>query len=273
MLKMRLLLEELQKGGISVDEVERLLKGSDKLLLEKIHDCVELEGLARLDPHRDKRTGIPEAIYAENKDPHTLPSLLSAMAEKKGRAMATRVPKEWLEQISAGIHGMNGSYEVQNFDKARIIVVNRKDAPQLQTGGRVGVIAAGTSDVPVAEEARITAEEMGCKVFFAYDVGIAGIHRLLPPLEDMCQEEVEVMVVVAGMEGALPAVVKGLVDVPVIAVPTSVGYGFGGQGVAALMSMLQSCSPGLVVVNIDNGFGAGATAALIANRIARKRKT
>lgn len=264
-----MLLEELQKGSISVDELEGLLKGSEKLLVEKFHEYIELEGLARLDQHRDKRTGIPEAIYAENKDPKTLPQLLTAMAEKRGRAMATRVPKEWMEGVKNGI---DGPYEVRIFERARVIVVNRQNTPLPETGGKLGVIAAGTSDVPVAEEAKITAQEMGCKVWSAYDVGIAGIHRLLQPLEDMCREEVDVLVVVAGMEGALPAVVKGLVDVPVIAVPTSVGYGFGGNGVAALMSMLQSCSPGLVVVNIDNGFGAGATAALIANRIAGKSK-
>ncbi|MBI4596023.1 MAG: nickel pincer cofactor biosynthesis protein LarB [Candidatus Tectomicrobia bacterium] len=265
MTKIRQLLEALQQGDLSIDELERILKGSEKLLLENAHDPGDLEGFARIDPHREKRTGIPEAIFAENKDLQTVPLLLKALAEQKGRAMATRVPRDWMENIR---NNVNGSYETRVFERAGIIVVNRKDSPPPDTGGKVGVIAAGTSDVPVAEEAKITAEEMGCKVFFAYDVGIAGIHRLLPPLEEMSRSGVEAFVVVAGMEGALPAVVKGLVDVPVIGVPTSVGYGLGGKGVAALMSMLQSCSPGLVVVNIDNGFGAGATAALIANRIA-----
>lgn len=269
MRRLRQLLEALQKGELGIDELEKILKGSEKLLLENAHDYGQLEEFARIDPHREKRTGIPEAIFAENKDSQTVPLLLNALAEKKGRAMATRIPKDWMETIRNTI---NGAYETRVFERAGIIVVNRQDAPLPDTGGKIGVIAAGTSDVPVAEEAKITAEEMGCKVMFAYDVGIAGIHRLLPPLEDMSRSGVEAFVVVAGMEGALPAVVKGLVDVPVIGVPTSVGYGLGGKGVAALLSMLQSCSPGLVVVNIDNGFGAGATAALIANRIAIKMK-
>jgi hypothetical protein len=133
------------------------------------------------------------------------------------------------------------------------------------------VLAAGTSDIPTAEEARVTAEVMGCAVLARYDVGIAGIHRLLEPLREIVSIEVSAIVVVAGMEGALPSVVRGLVSVPVIGVPTSTGYGYGGHGQGALMTMLQSCAPGLTVVNIDNGFGAGATAALIANTVADAR--
>jgi len=130
-------------------------------------------------------------------------------------------------------------------------------------------MTAGTSDIRVAEEARVVAEEMGCEVVTAYDVGIAGFHRHIGPLRRMLREGVDAIVVVAGMEGALPSVVASLVDVPVIGVPTSVGYGLGGKGVGALTTMLQSCSPGLCVVNIDNGVGAGALAALIARRVAR----
>jgi pyridinium-3,5-biscarboxylic acid mononucleotide synthase len=137
-----------------------------------------------------------------------------------------------------------------------------------RTGGRVGVLSAGTSDVPVAEEAALMAEEMGCQVTRVYDVGVAGLHRLLEPLRALLSSEVDVMIVAAGMDGALPSVVAGLVPVPVIGLPTSVGYGLGGRGVAALLSMLQTCAPGLSVVNIDNGIGAGSTAALIANRVA-----
>jgi NCAIR mutase (PurE)-related protein len=128
----------------------------------------------------------------------------------------------------------------------------------------VGLLTAGTSDIPVAEEAALVMEHMGCRVERGYDVGVAGLHRLAEPLARMVKSGVDVLVVCAGMEGALPSVVTGLVDVPVIGVPTSTGYGLGGDGTAALLSMLQTCSPGLVVVNIDNGVGAGATAALIA---------
>jgi hypothetical protein len=137
----------------------------------------------------------------------------------------------------------------------------------------VGLISAGTSDVPVAEEARLMAEAMGCVVTPIYDVGVAGLHRLLQPLRALLAEGVDAVVVAAGMDGALPSVVSGLVDVPVIGLPTSIGYGLGGKGVAALLSMLQTCAPGLTVVNIDNGIGAGATAALIANRVAQARQT
>jgi NCAIR mutase (PurE)-related protein len=133
------------------------------------------------------------------------------------------------------------------------------------------VITAGTSDVPIAEEAAVVAEEMGCGVVTAYDCGVAGLHRLAAPLRAMRRRRVDAIVVAAGMDGALPSVVSGLVDVPVIGLPTSIGYGAGGKGVAALLSMLQTCSPGLAVVNIDNGVGAGATAALIANRAAAAR--
>ena len=159
--------------------------------------------------------------------------------------------------------GASGPSGVTHSIDAKIIVVDRcKERPQL--GQKIGVLTAGTSDIPVAEEAAITAEVMGCSVIRGYDVGVAGIHRLLEPLKDMIQQDVACVIVVAGMEGALPSVVAGMVGVPVIGVPTSIGYGLGAGGIGALTTMLQSCSPGLVVVNIDNGFNAGATAALIA---------
>jgi pyridinium-3,5-biscarboxylic acid mononucleotide synthase len=135
----------------------------------------------------------------------------------------------------------------------------------------VGVITAGSSDAPIAVEASLMAREMGIEVTIVRDVGVAGIHRLVEPLEQLMAEDVDAIVVAAGMDGALPSVVSGLVPVPVIGLPTSIGYGYGGEGVGALMAMLQSCAPGLAVVNIDNGIGAGATAALIANRAAAMR--
>ncbi len=140
------------------------------------------------------------------------------------------------------------------------------------TGGLVGVISAGTSDIPVAEEAALIAEEIGCHVTRIYDVGVAGLHRLMEPLRNLLSNGVDVIIVAAGMDGALPSVVAGLVPVPVIGLPTSIGYGMGGKGVAALLSMLQTCVPGLSVVNIDNGVGAGSTAAIIANRVAQARE-
>ena len=149
----------------------------------------------------------------------------------------------------------------------------REQGWEWRPGGRVGVITAGTSDVPWAEEAALLCREMGCQVHTVYDVGVAGIHRLWEPLHLLLDEaQVDVLIVAAGMDGALPSVISGLVDVPVIGLPTSVGYGLGGKGEAALLSMLQSCAPGMAVVNIDNGIGAGAMAGLIANRAAAARR-
>ncbi|HXG38497.1 MAG TPA: nickel pincer cofactor biosynthesis protein LarB [Bacteroidota bacterium] len=225
-----------------------------------------LENFARLDVQRAERTGIPEAVLAEGKTPSQVSSLLIALADRVGIALATRVHAEQAEQI---LHEIPKSYKKQYNDTGRTILVTRADYETKSTGGKIAVLAAGTSDLPVAEEARVTAEVMGCEVFTSYDVGVAGIHRLVQPIEEILKRDVSAVVVVAGMEGALPSVVRGLVPVPVIGVPTSIGYGYGGRGEAALMSMLQSCAPGLTVVNIDNGFGAGATAALIANRFAQ----
>jgi NCAIR mutase (PurE)-related protein len=161
---------------------------------------------------------------------------------------------------------------VRVHEVARAMVIYRPDYVPVRTGGHVGVISAGTSDVPVAEEAALIAEEMGCQVTCIYDVGVAGLHRLFEPLRDLLAHDVDVVIVAAGMDGALPSVVAGFVPVPVIGLPTSIGYGLGGKGVAALLSMLQTCAPGLSVVNIDNGVGAGITAALIANRVAHARE-
>ncbi|MCG2680433.1 MAG: nickel pincer cofactor biosynthesis protein LarB [Kiritimatiellae bacterium] len=223
----------------------------------------EIEDIAKLDIFRDKRCGIPEFILAEGKNPEDVFTLLIAMAREKGKAMATRVDKKCLNRISKGI---TQRFRLKYYEKARMAVLTKKDYLKKRVSGKIGILAAGTSDIPVAEEARITCQELGCEVLHAYDVGVAGLHRIFSPLEKLLKENVACIVVVAGMEGALPTVVKSLVDVPVIGVPTSCGYGYGGKGKAALMTMLQSCSPGLVVVNIDNGFGAACAAFLIAGQ-------
>ena len=233
------------------------------------HEPIEiLEQFARLDTRRRERTGIPEAIFAEGKTPDQVARMLDSLAEKSGYALATRVSEVCAEYAN---DRLKSKLIIQHNRTGRTVVVRRRDFEPKSTGGRVAVLAAGTSDLGVAEEAKVTAEVMGCEVFAFYDVGVAGIHRLIDPVERILQKEISAVVVVAGMEGALPSVVRGLVPVPVIGVPTSIGYGYGGKGEAALMSMLQSCSPGLTVVNIDNGFGAGATAALIANYVAAAR--
>ena len=190
------------------------------------------------------------------------------MADASGTALGTRVSEECAAAIK---RGLGKKFRIEWNVLGRTVVVRKKGSRTKLTGGTIAILAAGTSDIPTAEEARVTAEVMGCEVFAHYDVGIAGIHRLLEPLKEVLSNGVSAIVVVAGMEGALPSVVRGLVTVPVIGVPTSTGYGYGGHGQAALMTMLQSCAPGLTVVNIDNGFGAGATAALVANQVALAR--
>jgi len=224
-----------------------------------------LDHFARLDTQRRERTGIPEAIFAEGKTPDQVSQMLDVLTEKTGFALATRVSEMCAEYIN---DHLSSKFLVTHNRTGRTVVTRQKNYESKSTGGKIAILAAGTSDLSVAEEARVTAEVMGCEVFTFYDVGVAGIHRLVKPVETILQKDISSAVVVAGMEGALPSVVRGLVPIPVIGVPSSVGYGYGGKGEAALMSMLQSCSPGLTVVNIDNGFGAGATAALIANHVA-----
>src|SRR5208283_2276428 len=163
-------------------------------------------------------------------------------------------------------------YEHSRFHHARATVIRTKDQHKSKTGGKVGIVTAGTVDLAVAEEAMMVAEEVGCETFMEADAGAAGIHRIVEPLRRMIENEVDCLIVVAGREGALPTVVAGLVDIPLVAVPSSSGYGYGGHGEAALMAMLQACSLGLAVVNIDSGVAAGVVAAQIANRVARARQ-
>ncbi|MHB8155325.1 MAG: nickel pincer cofactor biosynthesis protein LarB [Candidatus Omnitrophota bacterium] len=229
----------------------------------------EIDDIAKLDIYRDKRCGIPEVIFAENKELKCLIRILIEMTKERGCAIATRVNKKCLREIK---RKLPPSLKLQHYEEARIITVSKANYEWPKQIARVGLVAAGTIDIPVAEEAKVIMELLGCEVISAYDVGVAGIHRLLSPLEEMLKVVVSCIVVVAGMEGTLPTVVKSLVDVPVIGVPTSTGYGYGGKGESALMTMLQSCSPGLVVVNIDNGFGAGAAAVLIAKQSIKKLK-
>jgi pyridinium-3,5-biscarboxylic acid mononucleotide synthase len=223
---------------------------------------------ARPDLDRESRKGVPEVLLAQGKRHEDVLAIAREFVDRTGRAIISRVDEQLLVKLQLEF----ADCALSEHYPSKMVVIKRHDYLLQPTGGRIGVVTAGTSDVPVAEEARIIASEMGCEAYTVYDVGVAGIHRLFEPLRALMEEsEVDVLVVAAGMDGALPSVVAGLVDVPVIGLPTSVGYGIGGKGIAALMSMLQTCSPGLTVVNIDNGVGAGATAALIANRMARAR--
>lgn len=222
----------------------------------------------RIDPLRWRRTGIPEIVHGGSKPTPDVAEGLRRLAQAQGRAMASRVRSEHLPHLR---DLLEPDLLVESYERAGCVVAAQPGSSRPVTGGVVGILSAGSSDIPIAAEAALIAAEMGANVLEAWDVGVAGLHRLVEPLERFAAQQADAIIVAAGMDGALPSVVAGLVDVPVIGLPTSVGYGFGGEGVGALTSMLQSCAPGLVVVNIDNGIGAGATAALIANRAARSR--
>ncbi len=224
--------------------------------------------LIHLDLDREDRTGIPEVILAEGKDASTILVITQTFLEERGRAILSQVRPSVLR----GLRDYFADHRVDEYPRARMAVVRRPDYLPRPTGGRVGIVSAGTADVPYAEQASVMAEEMGCETSLVYDVGVAGLHRLVAPLRRLIMDErVDALIVAAGMDGALPSVVAGLVDVPVIGLPTSAGYGMAGKGVAAVLAMLQTCVPGLTVVNIDNGVGAGAGAARIANRLAAAR--
>lgn len=243
------LLEQYRRGEIDPGAAVEAIEG---LRLDQIGD------LACMDLGRDVRCGMPEVVLAEGKDPAHLPAIALRQVQAAGRCIVTRIRSEQAAPImaSAKQQGIASEYH----EAGHILVLSTGPAPQ-KTGGIVAVITAGTSDIRVAEEAKIIATEMGCEVRTAYDVGAAGIHRLFPALKPLLAAHV--FVVCAGREGTLPSIVAGLVDKPVIGVPVSVGYGYMGEGRAALASMLQSCSV-LSVVNIDAGFTAGAFAARIA---------
>ena len=218
---------------------------------------------ARLDVSRAARKGVPEVVYAEGKSAEQLIGIVTRFLDHSPLVLCSRISAEQAAALAGGLLG-----KVDHDERSRVVVVRRAGEPPVPERGVVGVLAAGTSDLGVAGEAVAMCRCMGVAVVSAFDVGVAGLHRLATPLDEMRVAGVAAIVVAAGMEGALPSVVAGLVEVPVIGLPTSTGYGLGGRGEAALLGMLQSCSPGLVVVNIDNGIGAGATAALIARRAA-----
>ena len=243
------LLNQYKKGELSLESAAEAIDG---LRLEQIGD------FACLDLGRNVRCGMPEVVLAEGKDPVHLATIAIRHTQVAGRCVVTRISKEQIAPIllSAEQQGITAEYH----EAGHILVLAKGPAPA-KNGGIVAVITAGTSDIRVAEEAKIIAEEMGCEVRTAYDVGAAGIHRLFPALKPLLAAHV--FIVCAGREGTLPSVVAGLVDKPVIGVPVSVGYGYMGEGQAALASMLQSCSV-ISVVNIDAGFTAGAFAARIA---------
>jgi pyridinium-3,5-biscarboxylic acid mononucleotide synthase len=210
-------------------------------------------GFARIDHHREVRTGYPEIVYCAGKTVEQVKEIFRVMSERQNNVFGTRADEKMFKAVKSIIP------ETKFFREAKIISIRKKEPEIPDT--KIAVITAGTSDIPVAEEAAVTAELLGNKVVRIYDAGVAGIHRLVDKLPEI--RNCRVIVVIAGMEGALASVVGGLVDKPVIAVPTSIGYGANFGGVSALLAMLTSCSSGVTVVNIDNGFGAGFSASMI----------
>lgn len=284
--ELRRLLQELQTGERTLDETLQRLR---------LFQVAQVGGFARLDTNRDLRKGVPEVVYASGKSDDDLEAIVRRYLDDRGYALVTRLDPARAEALRLALGAASapesGGHRMGPPDGAFLgiepVAVATGVTFSYQAGARafaahtpvyqapeqrgcVGLLTAGTSDIPAAEEAALVIAHMGCRVERGYDTGVAGLHRLVEPLTRMLEAGAAVLVVVAGMEGALPSVVAGLVDIPVIGLPTSTGYGLGGDGTAALYSMLQSCSPGLVTVNIDNGVGAGAAAALIARGAATR---
>ena len=240
---LRELLEQVRGGGLDVDgAVERMR-----------HLPFEDLGFAKVDHHRALRHGMPEVIFAEGKTAGEVAAIAAKLLERNQNLLVTRVSPETAAHLRAAIP------QAEHFPRSRTV---RVWGDRAVTGrGKISIVCAGTSDIPVAEEAKVTAEVMGNHVETLYDVGVAGIHRLMSNASRLT--DARVVIVCAGMEGALPSVVGGLVSCPVIAVPTSIGYGASFKGLAALLAMLNSCASNVAVVNIDNGFGAAYVASLI----------
>ena len=237
------LLEKFRAGGVGRDQVLRAFQGAPVADL----------GFAQVDTHRALRKGFPEVIFGAGKTPEQVVKIAAKILASESRVLITRITEAHARALRKKFK------RATHHETARCITIEK--SPLRKRPGTIGVICAGTSDLPVAEEAAVTAEIMGNHVERIYDVGVAGLHRLLAKSENL--RSANVLVVVAGMEGALPSVVAGLVSRPVIAVPTSIGYGASFGGVSALLGMLNSCASGLTVVNIDNGFGAGFAASQI----------
>ena len=244
------LLEAVRDGRIAPDDAAQRLR----------HMPFEDLGFAKLDHHRALRCGFPEVVFCEGKTPQQVVSIVGRLAEQGQDVLATRAAPQVYEAVRA-------AHPQAVYHEAARAIVLAQEGEHRPLAGVVAIVSAGTSDQPVAEEARVTAELFGCRVETFYDVGVAGIHRLLAHAQTLA--EASVVIVVAGMEGALASVVGGLVSVPVIGVPTSVGYGASFGGLAPLLAMLNSCAAGVGVVNIDNGFGAGCLAAMILRAAAR----
>jgi hypothetical protein len=256
-LNIEQIFQSLQDGKISPSKARKLLS---------LYSIEKIGNIAQIDTGRRNRKGIPEIILAERKELVDLKKIIKKTLTKNNEVLISRIKQKDYTKILE--FAKKNKYKIKNGKNTTALLIYKNKIKKL--GGKVGIIAAGTSDIGVGEEAKLVCESMNCDCLSSYDVGIAGLHRIFPVLKQFIDADVDVIIVVAGMEGALASIVSSIADVPVIGVPTSIGYGYGEKGVAALASMLQSCSLGLTVVNIDNGVGAGAAAANIANRIKTK---
>lgn len=249
-MEAREVLQKVKSGEISVEEAENYFR----------REPFEEMGYAKIDTHRKLRSGFAEVIFCSGKSDEHLLSIFGKLYEENGEVMGTRASKEQAALIQK-------HYQMAEYDEtSHIIKIEKKDKPHV---GSIAVCTAGTADIPVAEEAAQTAEYFGSKVWRIYDVGVSGLHRLLANIEEV--QQANCIIAVAGMEGALASVIGGLVDKPVIAVPTSIGYGANFHGLSALLTMINSCANGVAVVNIDNGYGAGYIATQI-NRLGVKNE-
>ena len=259
-LELNEILESLKEGKLSTSKAEKLLS---------LHSIEKIEDFAKIDVGRKNRRGIPEVIFAENKQLEEIKKIIQKTIKKSNLILVSRIKKKDYEKIIT----FSKKIKLQRDEGKNSSSVLFYKKPIKITLGKVGVICAGTSDIGIAEEARLMCKAMNCDTICSYDIGVAGMHRLFPVLKELISKDVDVIITVAGMEGALATIVSSLVDIPVIGVPSSVGYGYGSKGVAALAAMLQSCALGMSVVNIDNGIGAGAVAANICRRINQKKNS
>ena len=238
--------------------------------LRSQNDDTERSGV-RIDLSRRRRTGAPEVVFGKGKSAEQIAVAIQRLLNTEGRALAARVEPDRVREVETLLAGMDVTLSYDPM--SRIVTAAFSDSLAICTDGRVGILTAGTSDRPQAMEASAVLHEMGCATLLFHDVGVAGLHRLVQPLRELMEFDPDAIIVAAGMDGVLPGVVSGLVPLPIVALPTSTGYGFGGEGVGAMTTMLQACAPGIAVVNIDNGIGAGIMAGLIANRAAAQRSS
>jgi NCAIR mutase (PurE)-related protein len=259
MTSTRDILKALTSGEISIEEAETQLRS---LAVVRIGD------IGTIDVSRREQSGVPEVVFAESKNIETLSEIVGVVVEKSKAVLLSRVSQLKLDSLKKSHQSLD--FDVVGYDDHLTVLVHTKEWSEPLKSGKIAIMTAGTSDIAYAREAEAVARIMGVEALNFYDIGVAGLHRLVDPIKRTLEEDVDAVVVFAGMEGALPTVIASLVDIPVIGVPVPTGYGHGGKGQTALASMLQSCAPGLAVMNIGNGIGAGAVACLIAKRCANK---